>query len=85
MRELSGVVEALVGGAEAVTMVAEMGVAGTAGSVAAETGVAGAGVEASEAAPDGRVTTGGMVAGGTGVSMRGELLVETGEDPEVGA
>ena len=55
--ESSGLMEALAGGAEAVTMTAEMGEAGTAGSVAAETGAAGAGIEASEAAPDGRVTT----------------------------
>ena len=45
--------EALVGGAEAVTTVAETGVAGTAGSVATETGAAGAGIEASKAVLDG--------------------------------
>ena len=83
--ELSRVMEASAGGAEAVTTAAETGVAKTAGSVGAETGAAGAGVEASEAAPGGRVTTGGTVAGGTGASTRGEPSVETGVDPEVGA
>ena len=58
---------------------------GAAGADVEAVDVAGTGIEVSEAAPDGRVTTGSTVAGGTGVSTRGEPLVETAEDPEVGA